>query len=191
MGFCGRLESQRSDLCHSSINLHRSLACKIRSQAERLVASAGLVICGHRTYYFRGTLYVSALKSKGIYFGPRLNNVVAKKLTPENARMSFLRTNNEIDFINLALCRAENPNPWLSSINLDARVTSRDSKPLICFQVWTDDNYKGEYNLFDTHFDAAYEIVENLNRRSIPFWFKFHPQLPNMGLKSLLRSYRN
>ena len=165
-------------------NLHHNLSDVICSRAEKLVESAGLVICGHRTYYFRGILYrVAALRSKGLYFGPRLNNVVAKRLTPENARMSFLRTNNELDFIRLPLPRAETPNAWLSSINLNAKIRSRDTKPLICFQVWTDDNFKGEYNLFDSHFDAACEIVKALSQRSIPFRFKFHPQLSKYGVE--------
>ena len=141
-------------------------------------------ISGHKTYYFRGLLYrKSALLDKGYYIGPRENKFIIKKLTPANFNDCCMNK-SDLMISNANTNTTLNQEKWITDINKNnIKITNSESSKFIFYShVFADDNFKGSYNLFGTHFNAVVEIISFFERNKIPLILKFHPHNKSYGL---------
>ena len=178
-----------NDIEEAVFEKHAICAVSIYKSVENFFVDRPCSICivGHKTYYLRGILYrLSGLNGKGVYIGPRFNNLITKRLTPINYNDCLDYIRSESDFLQLekkeVLIEAWLRDIRLSQTNESFISTFKEKVPLLAFHCWVDDNFKGRYNIFESHFLAAIEMSKYLARNNIPFLFKLHPHNATYGV---------
>jgi hypothetical protein len=145
-----------------------------------------VIICGHRTYYYRGLLYrYSGITNKGCYVGRRAAEFVVKKIHPLNYKNCCIDYGSVDNILPLDSSYLKGLQggimPWISNIKSNqehfdkAKLSLDKGINLLVCNVWVDDNFKGEFNLFDNHFDAALKIIDWHVRHNIKLAIKLHP----------------
>lgn len=175
---------------------HAICAVSIYKSVDKFLTKQSPCVCvsGHKTYYLRGILYrLSGLKGVGLYVGPRLNNLITKRLTPSNYNDCIDYLRKDTDYFPTFGGHAKTE-PWLKSIRdsqqrVDFISPYNGRYPLLAFHCWVDDNFKGNFNIFDGHFAAALEMADWLSRRNIPFFYKFHPHNSSYGVTGYDREF--
>jgi hypothetical protein len=177
------------DIEEAIFEKHARCAVSIYKSIQNFFAEQQCSICitGHKTYYLRGILYrLSGLNGKGLYIGPRFNSLITKRLTPSNYNDCYDYIRSETDFFQVEKkeLRIEG---WLRDIRqsqVNERFISpfKQKIPLLAFHCWVDDNYKGRFNIFGSHFSAAVEMSKWLAKNNIPFLYKLHPHNDNYGV---------